>query len=167
MANRTTLNAHDLWLVKSGVRDVKSGGDRAVYQWAGIGFKEHWADSITLKLVTGREGSVTTEWVFALKCAVYAELEIETMAPPEHVAREENVAALAMAIVAEEPSIAGLRVGDRVKWREPPTVALSFSVGVVTQVHNEFIVYVRWPGMAPTHMRCSELVAAPREAVSP
>lgn len=75
---RKTLSAHDLKIVKRQV-DSMIRGYRQVYQWAGEGFKEHWADSIALNIATAREGAIDTEWLFALKLAVYEELGLETV----------------------------------------------------------------------------------------
>lgn len=72
------LTAHDLRIVKDAVKNEMGGGYRQVYQWAGEGFKEHWAASIALNVVTAREGSVTTDWVFQVKMAVYRELGLST-----------------------------------------------------------------------------------------
>lgn len=70
------LTAHDLRLVKRQV-DSMIRGYRQVYQWAGEGFKEHWADSIALSIATAREGVIDTEWLFELKLAVYRELGLD------------------------------------------------------------------------------------------
>ena len=72
------LTAHDLSLVKRSV-DGLIRGYRQVYQWAGEGFKEHWADSIALDIATARDGVIDTEWLFALKLAVYRELGLDTV----------------------------------------------------------------------------------------
>jgi hypothetical protein len=50
-----------------------------VYAWFGEGAKEHWADSITLGIVTGMEGVHDSDWVHQLRLAVYAELRLETV----------------------------------------------------------------------------------------
>lgn len=74
---RAKLSAHDLTIVKNAVKNHMSGGFRQVYLWSGEGFREHWADSIALNIVTAREGSVTTDWVFEIKLAVFRELGLD------------------------------------------------------------------------------------------
>ncbi len=76
---RKELTQHDLDVVKRSVKQAMSGGYGQVYGWCGEGFKEHWADSITLLIVTGREGVHDADWVHQLRLAVYRELKLETV----------------------------------------------------------------------------------------
>jgi len=75
---RKSLSKHDLEVVKRSVKTAMSGGYSQVYGWAGVGFREHWADSIALSIIIVREGAVDTDWVHALRMAVYSELGLDT-----------------------------------------------------------------------------------------
>jgi hypothetical protein len=87
MTSRTVLSPHDRALVKRAVTTELGGGYRQVYQWAGEGFKEHWADSIALGVATAREGVIDTEWLFEVKMAVYQELGLSASDVPVPVRR--------------------------------------------------------------------------------
>jgi hypothetical protein len=76
---RKELNKHDLEIVKRSVKLAMGGGYSQVYGWSGLGFKEHWADSIALGIVTAREGVVDTDWVHQVRLSVYVELGLETV----------------------------------------------------------------------------------------
>ncbi len=76
---RKELNGHDLDIVRRSVKLAMGGGYSQVYGWSGLGFKEHWADSIALGIVTAREGAVDTDWVHQVRLAVYMELGLEVV----------------------------------------------------------------------------------------
>ncbi len=76
---RKELTPHDLVVVKRAVKSAMSGGYSQVYAWFGEGAKEHWADSIALGIVTGREGVHDADWVHQLRLAVYRELKLDTV----------------------------------------------------------------------------------------
>lgn len=68
-----TLTKHDREVVKNAVRSMRIGYGQ-VYQWAGDGFQEHWADSIALGIATARDSEFSGQWLFELKMAVWEEL---------------------------------------------------------------------------------------------